>query len=129
ATPLTATLELLVPGTHNALNATAAILASLAVDAQLPATIAGLGTFHGTGRRFEQRGLVNNIRVIDDYAHHPTEIAALLTAARQASTGQVLALFQPHLYSRTETFAQEFADALSSADIVVVTDIYAAREA
>jgi UDP-N-acetylmuramate--L-alanine ligase len=90
-----------------------------------------LGAFGGTGRRFEERGEVAGVRVIDDYAHHPTEIEALLTAAREvadARSGRVLALFQPHLFSRTRAFADRFGAALDNADLVVVTSIYPARE-
>ena len=83
----------------------------------------------GTGRRFELRGEVGDIRVVDDYAHHPTEVEALLAAARiTAGTGRVLTLFQPHLYSRTKSFTAEFANALNASDVTVLTSIYAARE-
>ncbi|MCL3860120.1 UDP-N-acetylmuramate--L-alanine ligase [Actinotalea sp. K2] len=122
-------LHLLVPGEHNALNATAAwtVARLLGVDGARAAR--GLGGFSGTGRRFEPRGVREGVRVVDDYAHHPTEVAALLRAARSvAGEGRVLVLFQPHLFSRTLAFAQEFADALGLADVVVVTDVYAARE-
>lgn len=125
----TVRLELAVPGVHNALNAAAAwaVARLLGVDAEVAAR--GLGTFAGTGRRFEDRGSAGGVRVVDDYAHHPTEVAALLRAARPvAGAGRVLVLFQPHLYSRTRTFADEFAAALALADVVVVTDVYAARE-
>lgn len=125
----TVRLELAVPGVHNALNAAAAwaVALLLGVDAEVAAR--GLGTFVGTGRRFEDRGSAGGVRVVDDYAHHPTEVAALLRAARPvAGGGRVLVLFQPHLYSRTRTFADEFAAALALADVVVVTDVYAARE-
>ncbi|MBX9247179.1 UDP-N-acetylmuramate--L-alanine ligase [Actinotalea ferrariae] len=122
-------LVLGVPGAHNALNAAAAwtVARLLGVDAEVAA--AGLGTFAGTGRRFEDRGSAAGVRVVDDYAHHPTEVAALLRAARPvAGDGRLLVLFQPHLFSRTATFADEFAAALDLADVVVVTDVYAARE-
>src|SRR5699024_6056690 len=93
------------------------------------ALAAALGTFRGTGRRFEERGRAGGVRVVDDYAHHPTEVAATLAAARLAAGDRrVLVLFQPHLYSRTQAFAGEFATALEAADEVVVTDVYAARE-
>lgn len=122
-------VRLAVPGAHNGLNAAAAwaVLRRLGLDAAAAAE--ALGAFRGTGRRFEDRGTAGGVRVVDDYAHHPTEIAALLGAARQvAGDGRVLVLFQPHLYSRTRTFADEFAHALELADAVVVTDVYAARE-
>lgn len=123
------TLTLAVPGAHNGLNAAAAWTAArlLGVDPHVAAD--GLATFAGTGRRFEDRGSAGGVRVVDDYAHHPTEVAALLRAARPvAGAGRVLVLFQPHLFSRTATFADEFARALELADVVVVTDVYAARE-
>ncbi|NKY10618.1 UDP-N-acetylmuramate--L-alanine ligase, partial [Cellulomonas hominis] len=124
-----ADLELAVPGEHNAANAAAAYLAAWAVGADAAAVAAGLGEFRGTGRRFEDRGTAGGVRVVDDYAHHPTEVAALLRTARQvAGDGRVHVLFQPHLYSRTRTFATEFGAALDLADTVVVTDVYAARE-
>ena len=124
-----ADLALAVPGEHNAANAAAAYLAAWAVGADPTAVAAGLGEFRGTGRRFEDRGTAAGVRVVDDYAHHPTEVAALLRTARGvAGDGAVHVLFQPHLYSRTRTFAAEFGAALDLADTVVVTDVYAARE-
>lgn len=122
-------LRLAVPGEHNVLNATAAwtVAGLLGVDGRVAAE--GLAAFAGTGRRFEDRGTAAGVRVVDDYAHHPTEVTALLRAAREvAGDGRVLVLFQPHLYSRTAAFAEEFARALALADEVVVTDVYAARE-
>jgi len=122
-------LTLAVPGAHNALNAAAAWTAARLVGVDPATAGAGLGAFGGTGRRFEDRGSADGVRVVDDYAHHPTEVAALLRAARPvASGGRVLVLFQPHLYSRTLAFASQFAAALDLADAVVVTDVYAARE-
>jgi len=122
-------LELAVPGAHNVLNATGA-LAVLALLGVPPIEGArGLAAFHGTGRRFEDRGSARGVRVVDDYAHHPTEVTALLRAARTvAGAGRVLVLFQPHLFSRTAHFQREFAEALSLADLAVVTEVYAARE-
>nr|WP_090030536.1 UDP-N-acetylmuramate--L-alanine ligase [Cellulomonas marina] len=123
-------LLLAVPGVHNALDAAAAWCALRRVGVAPEAAAAGLGSFRGTGRRFEDRGSAGGVRVVDDYAHHPTEVAALLRAARaEAGDGRVLALFQPHLFSRTRTFAEEFGQAFDLADVVVVTDVYAAREA
>lgn len=123
------TVRLAVPGDHNALNAAAAWAAARALGADPLAVADGLGEFRGTGRRFEDRGTAGGVRVVDDYAHHPTEVAALLRAARSvAGGGRVLVLFQPHLFSRTRTFAREFGAALDLADVVVVTDVYAARE-
>lgn len=122
-------LRLRVPGAHNALNAAAAWCALRRLGAAPETAARGLDAFVGTGRRFEDRGTVGGVRVVDDYAHHPTEVAALLRAARQVvGGGRVLALFQPHLYSRTRTFASQFGRAFDLADLVVVTDVYAARE-
>ncbi len=122
-------LELRVPGRHNAANATAALASACALGADPHAAATALGGFLGAGRRFELRGEVGDVRVVDDYAHHPTEVRALLEAARVvAGTGRVGVLFQPHLFSRTVTFADEFAAALALADHAIVTDIYAARE-
>lgn len=123
------TLKLGVPGAHNAANATAALVALTLLGAEPQQAAESLTNFLGTGRRFELRGTVGDIRVVDDYAHHPTEVEALLTAARiTAGTGRVLTLFQPHLYSRTKSFAAEFANALSASDVTVLTSIYPARE-
>lgn len=123
------TLRLTAPGAHNALNAAAAYVAARRLGASVQDATRGLAEFRGTGRRFEHRGEAGGVRVVDDYAHHPTEVAAVLRAARTvARDGRVLALFQPHLFSRTRTFATEFAHALDLADVVVVTDVYAARE-
>ncbi len=88
-----------------------------------------LERFRGAGRRFELVGEARGVTVVDDYAHHPSEIAATIAAARERTDGRVLALFQPHLYSRTRHLAQEFGRALSNADAVCVTEIYRAREA
>ncbi|QHT55492.1 UDP-N-acetylmuramate--L-alanine ligase [Cellulomonas sp. H30R-01] len=123
------TVHLAVPGEHNALNAAAAWAATRALGVDPLEAARALGEFRGTGRRFEDRGTVGGVRVVDDYAHHPTEVAAILRAARSVvGDGRVLVLFQPHLFSRTRTFAREFGAALDLADVVVVTDVYAARE-
>ena len=122
---------LTVPGKHMALNAIGAVLAGVAAGAELSEMIEGVEAFGGVHRRFQLRGRVGRIRVFDDYAHHPTEVRAVLTAARDmvvADGGRVIAVFQPHLYSRTETFATEFAAALDLADQVIVLDVYGARE-
>ncbi|MFP7695988.1 UDP-N-acetylmuramate--L-alanine ligase [Trueperella sp. LYQ143] len=126
-----AELHLSVPGNHNLLNATAALLAGVELGEELHQMAQALAAFRGTGRRFEQRAEVAGRRIIDDYAHHPTEVRATLITAREqvaATGGRVCVLFQPHLYSRTQIFAQEFAQALALADEVVVTSVYAARE-
>jgi UDP-N-acetylmuramate--alanine ligase len=122
-------LDLAVPGEHNALNAAAAWCVCLLLGVTSGAAAVGLAAFRGTARRFDERGVVGGVRVVDDYAHHPTEVAALVRAARGvANGGRVLVLFQPHLYSRTRIFAAEFAQALQLADAVVVTEVYGARE-
>ncbi len=125
-------LRLSVPGRHMALNALGALLAAREAGADLDAVLDGLAGFDGVRRRFELVGTANGVRVFDDYAHHPTEVrvnlAALRAVTEQAGTGRVIAVFQPHLYSRTETFATEFGAALSAADEVFVLDVYAARE-
>ncbi len=126
---ITLTIQLAVPGEHNALNAAAALATVMVLGASPQEAARALSAFMGTGRRFELRAVVGDVTVVDDYAHHPTEVAAFLSAASNvAGTGRVLALFQPHLYSRTRTFANEFATALQGADVAIVTDIYGARE-
>jgi UDP-N-acetylmuramate--alanine ligase len=122
-------VELAVPGRHNVLNALAALGSGLALGATVDAMAEGLRDFAGVERRFQRLGSARGVMVIDDYAHHPTEIRATLAAARAAFPGQrVLAAFQPHLYSRTRDFASEFGEALASADAVFLTEIYPARE-
>jgi UDP-N-acetylmuramate--alanine ligase len=122
-------VELRVPGEHNVLNALAALAACGAAGVELEAAAAGLATFSGTGRRFEQRGhTTGGALVYDDYAHHPTEVRATLAAARTLQPHRLVACFQPHLYSRTQHLARQFGEALALADTVVVTDIYPARE-
>ena len=124
-----ARLDLAVPGAHSLLNATAAWCVGVELGAPPQAMADALGHFTGTGRRFETRGEAGGVRVVDDYAHHPTEVAATLRTARlTAGAGRVVALFQPHLYSRTLAFAAQFAEALALADDVVVTGIFGARE-
>ena len=121
-------ISLSIPGEHNVLNALAAI--SLAVQMRIPATsiVEGLSAFHGTRRRFEKKGVLGGVTIVDDYAHHPTEIRATLNAAKNYPHNRIVCVFQPHTYTRTKAFLEEFADALSLADIVVLADIYAARE-
>ncbi len=125
-------MRLSVPGRHMALNALAALLAAVEAGAPVDMVLDGLSGFEGVRRRFELVGVANGVRIFDDYAHHPTEVRAVLSALRtvadQSGGGRTLAVFQPHLYSRTKTFAADFADALSAADRVFVLDVYAARE-
>jgi UDP-N-acetylmuramate--alanine ligase len=118
-----------VPGKHNVANALASIAAANELDVPFTAISDALRGFRGVGRRFEIIAEENGILVVDDYAHHPTEIGATLAAARVTYPGRrVIAIFQPHLFSRTQQFALEFAHALSQADQVILTDIYPARE-
>jgi UDP-N-acetylmuramate--alanine ligase len=123
-------LQLHVPGRHNALNATAAFAAAVEVGIEPGRVAAGLASFRGAARRLEPKGEARGVRVLDTYAHHPTELAADLRAARDiaADGGRVIAVFQPHLYSRTRIFSAEFGAALGLADEAVVLDVYAARE-
>ncbi len=123
-------LEPTQPGWHNNLNAAAAWAAATAVGADALIAASAAATFAGTGRRYELRGTADGVRVIDDYAHHPTEIEALLAAARlDAGDARVVVLFQPHLYSRTRLLAHDFAAALAKPGVdVVIAGIYGARE-
>ncbi|WP_137654850.1 UDP-N-acetylmuramate--L-alanine ligase [Bifidobacterium moukalabense] len=122
-------VTLIVPGIHNARNATAAILAAVMLGVDVERAAAAATSFLGAARRFQIRGTVNQVTVIDDYAHHPTEIAALLDAARRRyPAAGIHVIFQPHLFSRTMFFAGEFAKALAKADDVIVTGIFPARE-
>jgi UDP-N-acetylmuramate--alanine ligase len=122
-------LELAVPGMHNVRNAAAALAVLHQLGADVEAGARVLADFHGVGRRFERLGEAGGVSVVDDYAHHPTEVAATLAAARQAFPGRrVIAVFQPHLYSRTALHGEALGKALAAADVVVVAPIYAARE-
>jgi len=122
-------VSLSVPGAHNALNATGALEAARLAGAHAAPAIAGLAAFAGAGRRFQLLGRSGGGALLyEDYAHHPTEIAATLAAARTLGPGRLVAVFQPHLYSRTELLAEEFGAALARADVVVVLDVYPARE-
>ena len=123
-------LSLTVPGSHNILNATAALAAGIWLKATSHDLFEGLELFSGTKRRFEIKGTARGVTVIDDYGHHPTEIAVTLEAARRyAQGGEVYVIFQPHRFSRTKAFAQEFGNALALADHVYLTEIYPASEA
>lgn len=117
-----------VPGMHNVSNALSAIALSLEMKLPKEAVLAGLSSFGGADRRFQYKGCVDNVTVIDDYAHHPTEIRATLTAAANYPHKRLVLAFQPHTYSRTKAFLDDFAEVLSMADLVVLADIYAARE-
>jgi UDP-N-acetylmuramate--alanine ligase len=122
-------LRLRVPGVHNVRNAVAALTAADAVGADLEQAATALAEFAGVGRRFERLGEHGGVALVDDYAHHPSELTATLAAARQAYPGRrLVAVFQPHLYSRTAAHGLAMGEALAAADLVVVTEVYAARE-
>jgi UDP-N-acetylmuramate--alanine ligase len=121
-------LTLAVPGLHSVRNALAAVAVGLELEVPFARIASALAEFHGAERRFERRGIVNGISVVDDYGHHPTEIAAVLSAARAANPSRIVVAFQPHRYTRTRDLMAEFGAALAAADEVVLTDIYAASE-
>lgn len=121
-------LRLNVPGKHNILNSLASIAVAITLDINANAIIDGIQSFNGTHRRFEIKGTKNGITVIDDYAHHPTEIKATLAAAQNYPHERIFCVFQPHTYSRTNSLFDEFSNAFSNVDILVLADIYAARE-
>ena len=121
--------QLHVPGEHNVRNATAAIAVGIGLDIPVDRIREGLANFSGVDRRFQLKGRVNGVTVIDDYGHHPTEIRATLAAARQCGFRRVHVIFQPHRYTRTQLLLSDFASAFGDADSVTVLDIYAASEA
>jgi len=122
-------IELQVPGHHNLLNAAGVLATGLKLGFGAAELLTGLSTFRGTGRRFEVKGTVHGVRVIDDYGHHPTELKVTLEAARRyAADGRLIVIFQPHRYSRTQAFAQGFADVLDTADRAIILEVYAASE-
>ena len=120
--------ELHVPGKHNVLNATAAVAIARQLDVPAQKIAEGLGRFRGVDRRFQKRGEVRGITVVDDYGHHPTEIRATLAAARACTGGKIHVVFQPHRYTRTADLLEEFGGAFTDADTVIVLPIYAASE-
>jgi UDP-N-acetylmuramate--alanine ligase len=120
--------SLSVPGEHNVANAAAALAAGDLLGASAASMASGLLSFGGTDRRFQKKGEIGGVTIIDDYAHHPTEIRATLQAARRCPCKRIWCVFQPHTYTRTKALMDEFAQALSLADVVVLADIYAARE-
>jgi UDP-N-acetylmuramate--alanine ligase len=122
-------LQVAVPGLHNARNAAVATVAALAAGAPVDAAARALARFGGVARRFEFRGVQGGVTYVDDYAHLPTEVRAALGAARNGDWGRVVAVFQPHRYSRTAEVGEEFGGAFDDADVVVVTDVYGAGEA
>ena len=124
-----ARLQLRVPGRHNLQNALAAIAVGLEVGVPLDRIVTALGEFRGAERRYQTRGEARGVTVIDDYGHHPTEITAVLRAARDGHPRRIVAVFQPHRFSRTRDLFDDFGPALALADVVVLTDIYPAGEA
>ena len=122
------TFTLYVPGTHNIANALAAIALSTELGLSVETIQKGLCVFHGTDRRFQFKGKLGDVTIIDDYAHHPTEIKATLTAAQNYPHDRIICVFQPHTYTRTKSLFPDFVSALAMADVIVLADIYAARE-
>ncbi len=120
--------ELALPGAHNRLNAACALAALELAGFDREASARALAGFRGAGRRLEDHGEAGGVRLVDDYAHHPAELAATLAAVRDLTAGRVVVLFQPHLYSRTRHVGRELGEALTAADAAVVTEIYPARE-
>jgi UDP-N-acetylmuramate--alanine ligase len=127
-TPGPTQLQLAVPGDHNRLNARAALAALELASLDVESASAALSDFPGVRRRLELKGSRDGVRIYDDYAHHPTEVRAALSALRELEPDWLIAVFQPHLYSRTKAFAEEFGVALALADEVAVLDVYPARE-
>lgn len=121
-------VELAARGQHNVMNALAAAGACVALDLDLETIAAGLGTFRGVERRFDVQGERSGVTVVDDYAHHPTEVRATLAAARSGPWERIVAVFQPHRYSRTAALATAFGSAFADADRIVITDVYGAGE-
>ena len=124
----TRTLQLQVPGEHNVMNALASLALADCLSVDFSLTAEALENFHGTNRRFEHKGTIGGVTVIDDYAHHPTEITSTLEAAQKYPHHTLWCVFQPHTYTRTKALMDDFAKALCLADRVILTDIYAARE-
>lgn len=122
-------VRLHLPGRHNVLDALATVVTGLSIGLSVEQMAEGLALFHGAKRRFQTKGRVQGVWVVDDYAHHPTEVATTLLAARQTKPGRIVCAFQPHRYSRTKLLAKEFGTAFGEADVLVLTDVYAAGEA
>ena len=121
-------IQVNVPGEHNVLNSLAAIVLGLEMGLDFNPIKAGIATYTGVRRRFDIKGINKDIMVVDDYAHHPSEVDATLKAAKSGWDRKIIAVFQPHLFSRTRDFFREFAKSLNTADKVVLTEIYPARE-
>jgi UDP-N-acetylmuramate--alanine ligase len=123
-----ATLTVNRPGVHTLANATAAVVAATLSGVPLQGAAEGVGSFTGVHRRFERRGSVRGATFIDDYAHHPTELDATLAAAGESHARRMIAVFQPHRFSRTQRLGRELGRSLAGADVVVLTDVYGAGE-
>ena len=121
-------LELNVPGKHNISNALAAICVGCEFGIENSEILKALKSFQGVQRRFQMIGKVNNIQIVDDYAHHPTEIKATLQAARSSHNGRIIAIFQPHRYTRTKFLAKEFGQSFTLADKLILDEVYSAGE-
>ena len=121
-------IALSVPGIHNVYNSLAAIAVAIHLGIDISTIIDSLKGFHGTDRRFQKKGTVNGFTIIDDYAHHPAEINATINSAMNYPHKKLVIIFQPHTYTRTKAFLKDFADVLKRADLVILPDIYAARE-
>ena len=121
-------VRLIVPGRHNVLNSVGAFAAAREMGIEVENILASLAKFGGAKRRFETKGKVNGVWVVDDYAHHPTEIEVTLKAARQTQPKRLLCLFQPHRYTRTQLLFNEFCNCFADCDELILTDIYAASE-
>lgn len=121
-------VQLHIPGDHNVLNALAAAAASYTLGLEEADIVSGLNSYHGVNRRFQKKGVYHGTEVIDDYAHHPTEIKATLAAAKKVAKGTLWCVFQPHTYTRAKLLLEDFGKAFADADRIIVTDIYAARE-
>ncbi|MDP8288726.1 MAG: UDP-N-acetylmuramate--L-alanine ligase, partial [Candidatus Electryonea clarkiae] len=122
------TMEIPIPGKHNLSNALAAVAVARELEIPFEKISEAFKSFEGVKRRFELRGSVKGINIYDDYAHHPTEVSMTLNAAKKVAKNRIVAVFQPHLYSRTQAFSTEFAQSLMVSDLLIVTDIYPARE-
>src|SRR5205085_9461076 len=122
-------LHLRVPGRHNLLNALGALAVGLEVGIGFDKIAHALEEFRGAERRFEMRGEARGVMVVDDYGHHPTEIAAVIAAARAGLNRRIVVVFQPHRYTRTRDLLEAFGSALGGADVIVLTDVYSAGEA
>lgn len=121
-------IQLKVPGIHNVSNSIAAAVACYTLGCDIKFIKSGLEAFTGTHRRFEVKGIVEDIKVVDDYAHHPSEIKATLKAAKRSAHSKIWCVFQPHTYTRTKLLLEDFSEAFSDADEVIIADIYSARE-